>query len=87
MCLLFNVFVWFVCGFACVVVWRVWFCDLVLFLVYCVVMYGLLLCVACLFVSLPWFKDVLCDDAWFVSVFVFVCFVQCVCVWCLWNAV
>ena len=25
----FNVFVWFVCGFACVVVWRVWFCDVV----------------------------------------------------------
>ena len=25
----FNVFVWFVCGFACVVVWHVWFCDVV----------------------------------------------------------
>ena len=27
--LLFNVLVWCVCGFACVVVWRVWFCDVV----------------------------------------------------------
>ena len=26
--LLFNVSVWFACGFACVV-WRVWFCDVV----------------------------------------------------------
>ena len=25
--LLCNVFVWFVCGFACVVVWRAWCCD------------------------------------------------------------
>ena len=27
--LLFRVFVWLVSGFACVVVWRVWFCDVV----------------------------------------------------------
>ena len=25
--LLVNVFVWFVCGFDCVVVWRAWCCD------------------------------------------------------------
>ena len=25
--LLFDGFVWCVCGFACAVVWRVWFCD------------------------------------------------------------
>ena len=27
--LLFNVCVWLVCGVACVVLWRVWFCDVV----------------------------------------------------------
>ena len=31
--------------------------------------------------------NVLCDDVWFVIVVVFVCFVQCVCVWCLWDIV
>ena len=33
-------------------------CSWVLFVIYCVVMYGLFLCVSCLFVSVPCFENV-----------------------------
>ena len=74
-----DVIVWFGCALVCVGVWCVRLCVLL-----CVAGAGCLLC-SNMFVCFVW--DVLCDDAWFVFVFVFVCFVQCVCVWCLWNIV
>ena len=66
MCVSFNVFVCGVCGIVCDAVWCVlwggsvaclcvvsFMCSWVVFVIHCVVMYGLVLCVLCLVVSVP----------------------------------
>ena len=63
LCVSLNVFVCGVCGVLCDVVWRVvlacvyhFVCLWALVVIYCVVMYGLLLCALCVFVSVRCFR-------------------------------
>ena len=72
LCDSFNVFACGVCGIVCDAVWCAvivyvivvclcvfyFMCSWVLFVIYCVVMYGLVLCVSYLFVSVPCFRNV-----------------------------
>ena len=72
LCDSFHVFACGVCGILWDAVWYVvlsyvivvcvlsFMCSRVLFVIYCVVMYGLVLCVSCLFASVPCFKNVSC---------------------------
>ena len=72
LCDSFSVFACGVCGMLCDAVWCVvlvcviaaclcvltFMCSWVLFVIYCVVMYGLVSCASCLFVSVPCFRHV-----------------------------
>ena len=78
---MFDAVVWSACALVCDGVWCLCVRLCVFLCAVCAVCF-VVFEYDCVFV---W--NVLCDDVWFVIVVVFVCFVQCVCVWCLWDIV